>query len=197
MGPSHVSCHLGSWPSQNSWCGKPWHQHPRNSQMVFNFDDLIRIEWNELVLQLWKSKASTMVQAPLLFGRRSLLRWALLRWCTVVNGDGELRRLPQLGKILRRLGFSPGCFQGGRRGESQTEVTSTSPIPASLLQRETVKIRRLRPSLLDSTLQETLGVEAELQGWTERPRVTLSDDGGHRPELGFQSAMRRTSGGKN
>jgi hypothetical protein len=63
---------------------------------------------------------------------------------TVVYGDGELQRLLQLDKMLRRFGFSPGCFQDGRRGESWSEVTSTSPIPASLLQKGTAKIRRLR-----------------------------------------------------
>jgi hypothetical protein len=60
---------------------------------------------------------------------------------TVVYGDGELQRLLQLDKMLRRFGFLPGCFQDGRRGESQPEVTSTSPIPASLLQKGTAKIR--------------------------------------------------------
>jgi hypothetical protein len=45
----------------------------KNSQMVCKFDDLSRIDCNELVLQLWKSKTSTMVQAPLFFGHRSLL----------------------------------------------------------------------------------------------------------------------------
>jgi hypothetical protein len=46
----------------------------KNSQMICNFDDLNRIECNELVLQLQKSKVSTMVHAPLFFGHRSLLQ---------------------------------------------------------------------------------------------------------------------------
>jgi hypothetical protein len=119
-----------------------------------------------------KIMVSSLVQAPLGIGRRSLLRWVCLRRCTAVDCDGELWRLLQLDKMHRRFGFSPGCFQGDRQGESRTEVTLTSPILASLLQRESVKIHRLRPSLLDSTLHETLGVEAELQGLTGRPRLT-------------------------
>jgi hypothetical protein len=108
----------------------------RDSQMVFKFDDLSWIECNELVLQLRESKTSTMVQAPLFFGHRSLLRWARLRRCMAVDGDGELRQLPQLGKMLRRRGFSPGCFQGARRRTSGMEMTTTSPIPASRCKEE-------------------------------------------------------------
>jgi hypothetical protein len=119
--------------------------------MVCKFNDLNRIGCNELVLQLRKSKASTMVQAPLFFGRRSLLRWACLRRCSAVDGDGELRRLLQLDKMLGRFGFSPGCFQGDRRGESRTEATLTSPIPAVCCKRERRKSAdwgRISPILL-------------------------------------------------
>jgi hypothetical protein len=57
-----------------AWTGSKSLTKHRNSQVVFKFDDLSQIEGNELVQQLRKSKASIMVQAPLLFGHRSLLQ---------------------------------------------------------------------------------------------------------------------------
>jgi hypothetical protein len=89
-----------------------------------------------LVLQLQKSKVSTMVHAPLFFGHRSLLQWARLRQSMTIDGDGELWWLLQLNKMLRRRGFSPGCFQGARRRTSGTETTTTSPIPVSRCKEE-------------------------------------------------------------
>jgi hypothetical protein len=66
-----------------------------NSQIILKFGYSMRnrtyggVELNQGV------KVNQMVVAPLLFGRRSLLRRALLRRCTVVDGDGELRMTPR------------------------------------------------------------------------------------------------------
>jgi hypothetical protein len=44
-----------------------------------------------------------------------------------------------------------------------------------MLRKGTVKIHRLSPPLLDSFLQEVLGIKAELQSLTVRLRVSSSD----------------------
>jgi hypothetical protein len=57
-----------------------------------------------------------------------------------------------------------------------------------MLRKGMEKIRRLSPPLLDSFLQKVLGVEAELQNVPVRLRVSSSDGGEFRPELGFQAS---------
>jgi hypothetical protein len=82
---------------------------------------------------------------------------------TGFDGDGELRMILSTKKGSRRCTSSPGGFLDGRRSESWSEVTSTSPIPASLLQKGTAEFDQHLPSLLDSFSTQGPRSKAELQ----------------------------------
>jgi hypothetical protein len=81
----------------------------------------------------------------------------------VVNDDIKLRMILSTKKGSRRCTSSPGFFLDGRRSESWSEVTSTSPIPMSLLQKGTAEFDQHRPSLLNSFSTQGPRSKAELQ----------------------------------
>jgi hypothetical protein len=103
---------------------------------MFKFVDSLQIRTCGGVESNQGIKAVHVVVATTIFGHRSLPRRTLLRWCTVVNSDGELRRLLQLGKMLSRRVSSPGCFLEGRRRRLSMEASVVLPIPASTCKRE-------------------------------------------------------------
>jgi hypothetical protein len=65
-----------------------------------------------------------------------------------------------------------------------------------LLQRGMADCQRFRPPLLDSSILEVLGVEAEVQSLTVKLWVTSSDSEKSRPELGFWGLMQRNKTGE-
>jgi hypothetical protein len=81
-----------------------------------------------------------------------------------VDGDDELQMIPRSKEDAQRCTSSPRCFLGSRRSESQPEVTPTSPIPMSLLQRGTAKIHRLNELQSNSFNRVAYLFMAELRG---------------------------------
>jgi hypothetical protein len=58
--------------------------------MDFESDDLSRIELNELMYQLRRSKASRLVPAPLFFGHRNIAGGVSEWWHSTAIGAGML-----------------------------------------------------------------------------------------------------------
>jgi hypothetical protein len=72
--------------------------------------------------------------------------------------------IPRSKEDAQRCTSSPGCFLGSHRSESHPELTLTSPIPTSLLQRGTAKIHRLNELQSDSFNRVAYIFMAELRG---------------------------------
>jgi hypothetical protein len=138
-----------------------------------------------------------MVQASLVYGHRRELR----RAPTAAAGGGLWRnrttvvqmmqyRAPEMRELTVELSR---CSRSTIMDGADRNLADSG----ELLQRGTANIRWFGPPLLDSFLQEVLGVDAELQSFSVRLRVASSDGDETWPELGFRETMQRVSGKKN